>query len=62
MIQGEKALDAEMAAGQDLFVKVGTKCLEIVETVRHGSSGWNCATPLGCSCRWHTRFLRKHQK
>jgi hypothetical protein len=39
MIEGEEALDAEMAAAEDLFVEVGAKFLEVVETVGHGSSG-----------------------
>jgi hypothetical protein len=43
MVEGKKALDAEMAAAEDFFIEVGTKFLEVVETVRHGSSGLNFA-------------------
>jgi hypothetical protein len=39
MVEREEALDAEMAAAEDLFVEVSAKFLEVVETVRHGSSG-----------------------
>ena len=39
MVEGEEALDAEMAAAEDLFIQVGAKFLEIVETVGHCSSG-----------------------
>ena len=39
MVEGEEALDAEMAAAEDLFVEIGAKFLEVVETVGHGSSG-----------------------
>jgi len=38
MIEREEALDAEMAAAEDLFVEVGAGALEIVELVRHGCS------------------------
>jgi hypothetical protein len=49
MVEGEEALDAEMAAAEDLFVEIGAKFLEVVETVGHGSSclrqqaGWDFA-------------------
>jgi hypothetical protein len=33
-----------MAAAEDFFIEVGTNFLEVVETVRHGSSGLNFAT------------------
>ena len=39
MVEGEEALNAEMAAAEDLFVEVGAKFLEVVEAVGHGSSG-----------------------
>jgi hypothetical protein len=45
MVEGEEALDAEMAAAEDLFVEVGAKFLEVVETVGHGSSGRDFAIP-----------------
>jgi len=51
MVECEEALDAEMAAAEDLLVEVGAKVLEVVETVGHGSSclreagGWDFAMP-----------------
>jgi hypothetical protein len=39
MVEGEEALDAEMAAAEDLFIEVGAIFLKVVKTVRHGSSG-----------------------
>ncbi len=45
MVEGEEALDAEMSASEDLFIEVGAKFLEIVETVGHGSSEVNHNTP-----------------
>jgi len=39
MVEGEEALDAEVAAGKDFFVEVSAKFLEVVEAVGHGSSG-----------------------
>ena len=51
MVEGEEALDAEVAAAEDFLVEVGANFLEVVETVGHGSSclreagGWNFAMP-----------------
>src|SRR5258708_4705411 len=39
MVQGEKALHTEMAAGEDFFVELGAKFLKILQAIRHGSSG-----------------------
>jgi hypothetical protein len=39
VIQSEEALDAEVAAVEDLVVEFGAGFLEIVERVRHGASG-----------------------
>src|SRR5260370_17038716 len=48
MVEGEKTLDAEVAAAEDFFVEVGAKFLEVVETVGHGSSGMRfCHGPGG---------------
>jgi hypothetical protein len=38
MVEREEALYAEVAAGEDFFVEVGTKFLEVVEMVGYGSS------------------------
>jgi len=38
MVEREEALDAKVAAAEDLFVEVGAKFLEVVETVGHSSS------------------------
>ena len=38
MVEGEEALDAEMAAAEDFFIEVGAKFLEVVEMVGHNSS------------------------
>ena len=38
MVEREKALDAKVAAAEDLFIEVGAKFLEVVETVGHGCS------------------------
>jgi hypothetical protein len=39
MIEGEEAFDAEVAAVEDFFVKVGAELLKIVEAIGHESSG-----------------------
>src|SRR5258706_1988657 len=39
MVEGEEALDAEVAAAENFFVEIGAKFLEVVEIVGHGSSG-----------------------
>src|SRR5258708_17115586 len=39
VVEGEEALDTEVAAAEDFFVEVGARFLEVVETVGHGSSG-----------------------
>ena len=38
VVKREEALDAEMAAAEDLFIEVGARALEVVERIRHGSS------------------------
>src|SRR5260370_8373921 len=38
MVQGEKTLHAEMAAGADFFVQLGPKFLKIFQAVPHPSS------------------------
>jgi hypothetical protein len=38
VIEGEEALDAEVAAIEDFFVQVGAKFLEVIETIGHRCS------------------------
>src|SRR6202040_946804 len=51
MVEGEEALDAEVAAAEDFFVEVGASFLEVFEIIGHGSSclrdagGWDFAMP-----------------